>query len=115
MSAPHFGPYEPQYLAINTAAADTQLVAAVAHRRVKVHGLFLSSDVAQVISFVGDGTDAEIFSSRITVVTEGNVTPILLPVTEYGWFETGLGDALDLRQASTNNLDGVIVYSVIDY
>ncbi len=31
-----------------------------------------------------------------------------------GWFETGVGEALDLRQTTTDDIDGHVLYSIVD-
>lgn len=99
-------------LVINTAVADTELIAAVTGTRYVVHAFALSSDVAQVASLVSDGSgDTEIFSWRFAIDTSGAIAGLVLPWNPAGWCQTALGEALDLRQASTNNIDGVIVVS----
>jgi hypothetical protein len=110
----NFGPYAAHYLAVNNAAADTQLVAAPgAGKAIRVHGYVLCNDAsaATKMSFVSDGTgDTEIAS--FSTYTAGG--PIVAPVTPHGWFQTLENEALDLRQTTTDDIDGHIVYSIVD-
>ena len=110
----NFGPYAAHYLAVNNAATDTQLVAAQgAGKAIRVHGYVLCNDAAATVkmSFVSDGaTDTEIASFNTSPVA----IPIVAPVTPHGWFQTLENEALDLRQATTDDIDGHIVYSIVD-
>ncbi len=112
MSKVTVGGYEPLYTAINTASASTELVAAQTGKKIRVLGMYLTSDVVQVIALRSAAT--EIASFRITVSTNGNISPIGLPVTDIGWCETARGEALNLVQAAANNADGVLVYVIAD-
>ena len=112
MSKLTVGGDEPRYVAINTASASTELVAAVTGKKIRVLGMYLTSDVVQVIALKSATT--EIASFRITLTTSGSISPIDLQVTPYGWCETARSEALNLAQASTNNADGVLVYVVAD-
>lgn len=98
---------------VNVAAADTELVTAETGKRFIVHGVFISGDAAGIVSFVSDGSgDTEIFSARLTALSAaGELSAIVLPFSECGWFSTLSGEALDLRLATTANADGVVVYS----
>lgn len=104
--------YEVLYKAINTATASTELVAAVANKRIRVIGFYLTSDVAQVVSLLSAVT--ELASFRISQVTSGSLPHINLTPNPLGYTETALGAALNLTQASTNNADGFLVYVVAD-
>lgn len=102
-----------QYLDINNAATDTELVAAQPGQIIVVHGLFLSTATATTFQLVSDGSgDTELISFRTNLTTSGSIPPVTLPVTELGWTATNAGEALDLRQAGSNDIDGCLVYSV---
>lgn len=106
--------YEPIYKVINTAAASTELVAAVTSppRRIRVIGFYLTSDVAQVVSL--NSASTEIASFRFSLLTSGGLAHINLPPNAIGYTQTALGEALNLTQASTNNADGFLVYAVVE-
>lgn len=101
------------YKPINTAAADSELVAAVAGKIIRVHGLCLTTDAAQTdLTLQSDGAaDTEIAAFQVSSASPG---PIVLPVCEQGWCETVAGEALDLRHTGTGAVDGVLVYSIQD-
>jgi hypothetical protein len=109
------GARQAHFLNINVAAADTDLFAATTGIKYVVHGLCITGDAAGIVSFVSDGSsDTEIASFRLTALSAaGWLGPILLPVSDSGWFETLGGEALDLRLATTANADGVIVVSKV--
>lgn len=104
--------YEPIYLAINTASASTELVAAVAKKRIRVIGLYLTSDIAQIVSLASAST--ELASFRFSLTTSGGLAHINLPPNAIGYTQTAVGEALNLIQASTNNSDGFLIYAVVD-
>lgn len=109
------GGYSTVYLNVNVAAADTELVAAVAGKKIRVNGFILTNDAAATVkmSFVSDGSsDTEILSFNTSPA--GTLAPIVAPPTPYGYCETARGEALDLRQASTDDIDGVVIYTLVD-
>lgn len=102
-----------QYLSINTAAADTELVAAQGKGlAIRVNGLVLTSAAAQTdLTLQSDGTgDTEIAAFQIATTSPG---PIVLPIHEAGWCQTLDNEALDLRHTGTDAIDGVLVYTVV--
>jgi hypothetical protein len=104
------GGFEPKYVAINTASASQELVAAIAGSVIRVIGLYLTSDVAQIVSLKSATT--EIASFRFSLLTSGGLPHINLTPNQIGYCETSSGEALNLAQASTNNADGLLVYIV---
>ena len=109
------GGYTTVYLNVNVAAADTELVAAISGKRIRVNGFILTNDAAATVkmSFVSDGSsDTEILSFNTSPAAA--VAPIVAPPTPYGYCETLRGEALDLRQTTTDDIDGVVIYSIVD-
>lgn len=107
------GAYTTVRLSIDVAVADTELVAAIAGKKIRVHGYVLTNDAASAVkaSFVSDGaSDTTIASFNIY----GAGGPIMAPYCDQGWFETLPSEALDLRQTTTDDMDGHLIYSVVD-
>jgi hypothetical protein len=104
---------EVKRLAINVAAADTELVAASAGVIVFVHGLVLSSAaVPNIVSLQSDGSsDTELLSLQFAIDTSGGIPPVVLPISDVPWVQTLAGEALDLRASDTTGVDGVLIYS----
>lgn len=103
---------EPIYKVINTSATTTELVAAVAKRRIRVIGFYLTSDVAQIVSLASATT--ELASFRFSLLTTGSLPHVNLAPSPIGYMQTVQGQALNLIQASTNNADGLLVYIMTD-
>lgn len=105
---------EAKRLAINTASADVELVAAVAGITVYVHGLVLSAAASpNIVSLQSDGSvDTELLSLQFAVETSGGIPPMVLPISDVPWVKTLAGEALDLRASDATGVDGVLIYSI---
>jgi hypothetical protein len=104
--------YEVRYAVIDTASASTELVAAVTGKRIRVIGFYLTSDVVQLCSLKSATTD--IFSFRFSNLTSGGIAHVNCVPVELGYCQTAIGAALNLTQASTNNADGMLQYTIVD-
>lgn len=90
------------------AGVDRLIVAAVPGRKIRGLAVSWNSDAAMTYVWKSNATA---ISGPFFVQFVG--IPITLPRCEEGWFETGLGEALNLNCSTANALGGILVYAEI--
>lgn len=115
MSNKSVGGFDVIYIPVNNASADTELVAAVAGKRVRLLACMIICDAAagSKMSIVSGTTNVEIVSFSPSTYATGQNT-LRLDFCPVGWGETVVGEPLDLRQTTTDDLDGVVVAQLVD-
>lgn len=100
-------PYGQQvfYANIDVATAAThEIIPATTGMSNRVVSLFLRSDDVVTIQFLSDASAI----GGTMQMTDGDY--IQLPINEYGWFETGIGEALNLTLSGAKQISGWIGY-----
>lgn len=102
----------PVFLAVNVAATDTTLVAAVSGKKIRVFALCLSSaeNDGGTIRFETNAAGGTALTGAIPVLKS---SPLVLPFMPLGWFETGSGELLNMESSGTAGIDGHIIYGLI--
>lgn len=95
-------------LSENTSGA-SELIAAVASKRIVVRALFLVADGAVDVKFQSDGTPTDI-TGLVYCAENGG---IVLPYQASGWFRTISGEALDINLSAAVAVGGAIVYGTV--
>lgn len=92
-----------------SASGASELVAATASKRVVVRALQLvvAGDVG--VTFQSDGGPTDISGPQAFLANGG----IVLPYTPNGWFQTELGEALDIDLDAAVAVGGSLVYGVV--
>jgi len=93
------------------AGATTELVAAVAGKRIRVVGVVAVANVSGTVTFKSSTTA---ISGDIPVAAKGGVVMPLADVRSApycGWMDTAAGEALNVTTV-TCTLDGVLVYAI---
>lgn len=91
-----------------TLAANGAAVAAVAGKKIRVLGFLLSALLATNIKFQTSTGSVDISSTLCLAATGG----FSVPECQTGWWETGVGDALNINM-SVNTTVGVTVLYVL--
>lgn len=99
----------PKTAAIAASGADTEIVAAVSGKKIRVLSMFGIADVAGTVRFE-DGESGDALTGQVPVGTNGGY---VLPYNENGWFETAAGNALNLEMVTAVSFAGSIVYEEI--
>lgn len=92
------------------AAGDIAVVAAVTGKKIRVHGLLVTTDTANGTARWEDGAGGTDLSGVWDMTVD---SPVVLPFCEVGWFQTSAATALSL-EATTGGMAGVVIYSEID-
>jgi hypothetical protein len=101
---------EPQFVAINTAAGDTTLVAAqAAGVKIRVLGFLLVAAAAAVVSFQS-GTGGTALSGPMTLATGVEIDTAGMP---FGVFETAAATLLNLHQTGAVQLSGFLIWAPV--
>lgn len=100
-----------KYAAVNTAAGDYTVVAAVTGKRIRVLAGMIAVDADQTISFE-DGTGGTALTGLIPLT--GDERQLVMPYAPTGHFQTSAGTLLNLTQGGTDDIDGYIVYQEVD-
>lgn len=82
------------------------VVAAVAGARIRVLSVVLVSTLANSVKFMSASTD---ISATFPLAANGGV---VLPFNEHGWFETAIGEALNLNMTAAT-ATGVQVHYIV--
>lgn len=86
------------------AAADNTIVAAVSGKRIVLLGLFLVSTSANGLTLKSDSTA---ISGAMAVAANGT---LVLPVSDRGYVETAVGEALKLALSGATQVSGAVTY-----
>jgi hypothetical protein len=115
MSNKTVGGFDVIHIPVNNAATDTELVAAVVGKRVRLLACMIICDAAAgaKMSIVSGTANTELVSFSPSTYATGENT-LRLDFCPVGWGETAVGEALDLRQTTTDDLDGVVVAQLVD-
>ena len=97
--------------AINTATGETTLVAAVADKKIKVLHYLIEAEADATIRFES-GTGGTALTGQINIDISAGTT--LKDSFEGGLFETAAGALLNLEQAGTVQLNGYLVYQLVE-
>lgn len=98
---------EPKFVAIDHATSgNNTLVAAVAGKKIRVLALMIiaGDEVTARFESAANGTA---LSGQIQLVAQAGFT---LPFSPVGWFETVVGELLNLELSAAVSVDGVLVY-----
>lgn len=97
------------YAAVNIAASgDNQVVAAVTSKKIRVLGLAIASAGAVTNTIGSDLAGSFVALSGAMSMITG--TPLVLPFTSAGWFETAAGKALNFKLGGAIQVSGVLAY-----
>ena len=99
---------EPQFVAINTAAGDTTLVAAqAAGVKIRVLAFFMVSAAAAVATFQS-GTGGTGLTGPMTMATGVSLGD---DTSAFGLFETAAATLLNLHQAGVVQISGYLIWT----
>jgi hypothetical protein len=98
-------------VAVDTASADTTLVAAVTGKKIRVLACVLSMSGTSVTIRFESGTGGTALTGQMTPAQGGG---FVMPFNPVGWFETASGDLLNLELGGAQSVDGVLVYVEVD-
>ena len=87
-------------------AASGQVVAAIAGKRIRVLGVGLVGLLATQVKFQSNATD---ITGAMPFAANGGV---VMPAGEQPWFETAIGEALNINMNIATTLGGVVQYEV---
>ncbi len=96
-----------QYASVSFSAS-ADLVALVASLRIRVLGLFLVASAAATLQLQSGGT-ANL--SGVMSLIAG--TPLVLPVNQFGWFQTASGAKLNAVMVGTAQISGAVLYVAV--
>ena len=97
--------YQIQYANFDFATTAThEVVAALATRRIRVVAMFVRTDDVVTIQFLSAATAI----GGTMQMTDGDT--ISLPMNEYGWFQTGVAEALNISLSRAKQVSGWIGY-----
>ena len=100
----------PTKARINTTTSGvTTMVAATAGKKIRVLAMYINSAVANVINLQSHVTTANNDGALAYSATGGMV----LPFNPIGWFDTTVGEALDINIASTGQVSGQFSYILV--
>lgn len=89
LKTPHANAFaNPSSIGSNT------IIAAVAGARIRVLSVVMVSTLANAVKFMSNATD---ISATFPLAANGGV---VLPFNEHGWFETAIGEALNLNMTA---------------
>lgn len=101
-------PLLPKRIIVDTATnGDTEVIAGVSSRRIRVLALFLT--------MTGTAVTIRFEDTRAGTALTGQMTPsqgqtIVLPFNPVGWFQTTAGNSLNLELGGGQSVDGAITY-----
>lgn len=100
----------PQYVVVDAAAlGDNTLVAAVTGKKIRVLAMMLiANGGANTIRFESGASGTALTGHMILTAQ------IVVPLSGYGWFETAVGELLNLELAVATQVAGVLVYEEIE-
>ena len=96
--------------AISGAAANNELVAAVAGKKIRVLALTVIALTSVGIRFE-DGSGGTALTGVMTVADNG---AIAFSYTPMGWFETSVNTALNMELSGTVQVSGALIYQEVD-
>lgn len=104
------------FVAVSASGADNTLVGAITNRRIRVHQVALQATASCTIRFESNtgGTaltgQMPIVAGPISETLSGSNGMFCLPYSPVGWFETEVGQLLNL-ELSTSSVFGVLGYT----
>lgn len=108
------------YLVINQAASTTPLIAGVTGKKIRVLSFVLDSNDGHATWKFETSTGptrltGNLFVSSGTSGSSSATGAMVFPYSPVGWFETGVGDDLNLIQlvADTAGVGGCLVYELV--
>lgn len=93
-----------------TLAASGQVVAAQAGFKIRVYGFILSALAATALKFQSSTGNTDISLTMSMAATSGFVVP---QCGNQGWFETAVGDALNLNMAVATTVGVQVIYALV--
>lgn len=90
-----------------SAIGQTAVVAAVAGAAIRVVGLIAMSTVANNIKFQSNSTD---ISALFPLGANGGM---VLPFNEHGWFQTNIGEALNINMSAATATGVQVQYILV--
>lgn len=99
-----------KFAPINAAGSgNNTLVAAIASKRIRVHSLWMVATGAVAATFQ-TGAGGTALSGAMSLAANGG---LVLPYNEKGWFETSIGQLLNLSLGGAVQVSGGLGYSVL--
>lgn len=107
MPVPSLDLYTVKYAVIDDALSpDNTIVAAVAGKKIRVLQVFMIASAAVTVRFES-GAGGTALTGQAQITDNGG---FVMPFSEIGWFETGVGALLNLELSGTISVDGVLAY-----
>lgn len=98
----------PPHFKVIDIAATTDLVAAIAGRKIRILSLFIVAAGAVTATFKSNTTNITGAMSMITGV------PFSMPYNPVGWGETASGEKLNLTLSGATQVSGWMTYELVD-
>ena len=99
--------YDYKYAALDVASSgDNTLIAAVPAKRIRVMAMFLIATAAVNVR-LESGAGGTALTGQLNLTTNSGFA---LPYNPAGWFETSIGDLLNLELSGAVSVDGAITY-----
>lgn len=90
-----------------TLSGSGQVIAGTAGKKIKVFGLAIGAGADTVITF---NSNASPISGQFPLAAKGGFT---LPESETGWFETAVGEALNLNASAATTIGVQVIYGLV--
>lgn len=95
------------------ASGDNVLVAGVVGKRIRVISCFVIAGGAVFAYFV-DGADTDLAGSASNTIKIAESSGFVLPFNQGGWFQTGIGESLDINLSGAVSVAGSLSYIEAD-
>lgn len=101
----------PKYAAVDAASSgDNTVVAALAENRIRVLAVFLIMTGTAITIRFESGAGGTALTGQMTPSQGGG---FVLPYNPVGWFQTAVGELLNLELGGAQSVDGCIVYEEV--